>query len=78
MSENYNDDILSLAKIKEALKKDISDIDNKDKETPWLLVLITLFLFGSSNDKITKEEYIKMKDDIAELKGKMSMLEKLI
>lgn len=78
MSENYSDEILSLAKIKEALKKDISDINNKDKETPWELVLMTLLLFNSSNDKITREEYIKMKEDIAELKGKMSMFEKLI
>ena len=78
MNENYSDEILSLAKIKEALKKDISDIDNKDKETPWALVLITLLLFNSSNDKITREEYIKMKEDIAELKGKLSMFEKLI
>lgn len=73
MGENYSDEILSLAKIKEALKKDISDIDNKDEETPWALVLMTLLLFNSSNDKITREEYIKMKEDIAELKGKMSM-----
>lgn len=54
-----------------------NDIDNGDKQMPWTLILLT-FLYGSMGDRITKDEHIKMKEDIAELKGKMSMLEKFM
>lgn len=63
-----------LQQIREMLKK---DIDNGDKQMPWVLILLT-FLYGSMGDRITKDEHIKMKEDIAELKGKMSMLEKFV
>lgn len=43
----------------------------------WLPMLFTACLFNSK-DSVSKDEHIKMKEDIAELKGKMSMLEKMM
>lgn len=43
----------------------------------WLYIMLML-AFGGKDNGITKDEHIKMKEDIAELKGKMSMLEKMI
>lgn len=43
----------------------------------WLYLLMCLFIFNNK-DGITKDEHIKMKEDIAELKGKVSMLEKMM
>lgn len=61
--------------IKKLIQKDADNIDNS---TPWFLVLLTLFFFSQDKDRISKDEHIKIKEDIAELKGKMSMLEKFM
>lgn len=56
-----------------------SGFNSLDSDFPsWLPMLFTACLFGGKNDSITKDEHIKMKEDIAELKGKMSILEKFI
>lgn len=36
---------------------------------------LLMLAFSGNKDGISKDEYIKMKEDIAEIKGKMSMLE---
>lgn len=43
----------------------------------WLPMLFTACLFNNK-DSISREEHIKMKEDIAELKGKMSMIKKMM
>ncbi len=44
----------------------------------WAWVILML-LFGSNNNGTARiNEEIKMKEDIAELKGKMSMIEKML
>lgn len=43
----------------------------------WLYIMLMFALSGKDNG-ITKDEHIKMKEDISELKGKMSMLEKMM
>lgn len=64
---------------KEDIEKVIQDRFDSDNHTdPWWLVLMLLFMFNSKNDSITKDDHIKMKEDIAELKGKMSILEKMM
>lgn len=50
-----------------------------EKDNSWLPVMALLMLaFSGKNNSISKDEHIKMKEDIAELKGKMSMLEKMM
>lgn len=50
-----------------------------EKDNSWLPVMTLLMLaFSGNKDSISKDEHIKMKEDIAELKGKMSMLEKMM
>lgn len=57
--------------LKEVLKK-----ENGTSEFPWVTLLLLLILGGNNSGRISEE--IKMKEDIAELKGKMSMIEKLL
>lgn len=55
-----------------------SGFNSSDSDFPsWLPMLFAACLFNNK-DGITKDEHIKMKEDIAELKGKMSMLEKMM
>lgn len=57
--------------LKEILKK-----ENGTSDFSWVAILLLLALGGNNGGRINEE--IKMKEDIAELKGKMSMLEKML
>ncbi len=57
--------------LKEILKK-----ENGTSDFTWILLLLLFSMNGNGNSRINEE--IKMKEDIAELKGKMSMLEKML
>lgn len=57
--------------LKEVLKK-----EDCTSELPWVALLLLLLLGGNNSGRISEE--IKMKEDIAELRGKMSMIEKLL
>lgn len=64
---------------KEDVEKVMSDrFNSSDSDFPsWLPMLFAACMFNNK-DGISKDEHIKMKEDIAELKGKMSTLEKFI
>ena len=57
-------------KLKEILKK-----DNNSSDISWLLILILLSL-GNFGSHTNTSELAKVKEDVAELKGKMSIIEK--
>lgn len=61
-----------LEKMKEALEK-----ENGSSDMSWMLILMLLSLGGFGNNASTSE-LAKVKEDVAELKGKMSMLEKML
>lgn len=57
--------------LKELMKK-----QDSSSEPYWLLFLLLFAFNGNGSARINEE--IKMKEDIAELKGKMSMIEKTL
>lgn len=58
--------------VKELLKK-----ENGSNDMSWLLILM-LLSFGNFGSHTSTSELAKVKEDVAELKGKMSMLEKML
>lgn len=58
--------------LKEVLKK-----ENGSSDMSWLLLLM-MFSFGNFGSHTGTSELAKVKEDVAELKGKMSMLEKML
>lgn len=61
-----------LEKMKEVLEK-----ENGSSDMSWLLILM-LLSFGGFGNNASTSELAKVKEDVAELKGKMSMLEKML
>ena len=61
-----------LEKMKEVLEK-----ENGSSDMSWLLILM-LLSFGGFGNNASASELAKVKEDVAELKGKMSMLEKML
>lgn len=61
-----------LEELKEVLKK-----DNCSSDMSWLLILM-LLSFGGFGNHTGTSELAKVKEDVAELKGKMSMIEKML
>ena len=61
-----------LEELKETLKK-----ENGSNDMSWLLILM-LLSFGGFSNNASASELAKVKEDVAELKGKMSMLEKML
>lgn len=59
-------------KLKEILKKEDSSSD-----ISWLLILM-LFSFGNFGNHTSMSEFAKVKEDVAELEGKMSIIEKML
>lgn len=59
----------------EALKETIKN-ENGSSDVSWLLILM-LLSFGGFGSNARASELAKVKEDVAELKGKMSMLEKM-
>ena len=56
--------------------KELIAKDGFPNDYTWILLLL---LFGFNNNGTARiNEEIKMKEDIAELKGKMSMIEKML
>lgn len=60
----------------EALKETIKK-ENSSSDMSWLLILM-LLSFGGFGNNASTSELAKVKEDVAELKGKMSMLEKML
>ncbi len=60
----------------EALKETIKK-ENGSSDMSWLLILM-LLSFGGFGNNANTSELAKVKEDVAELKGKMSMLEKML
>ena len=60
----------------EALKETIKK-ENGSSDVSWLLILM-LLSFGGFGNHTSTSELAKVKEDVAELKGKMSMLEKML
>lgn len=58
--------------LKEVLKK-----DNGSSDMYWLLLAMMLS-FGNLGSHTSTSELAKVKEDVAELKGKMSMIEKML
>lgn len=61
-----------LEELKETLKK-----ENGSSDMSWLLLLMMLS-FGNFGSHTSTSELAKVKEDVAELKGKMSMIEKML
>lgn len=59
----------------EALKETIKK-ENGSSDMSWLLILM-LLSFGGFSNNASASELSKVKEDVAELKGKMSMLENM-
>ena len=56
--------------------KELIAKDGFSGDWTWIILML---LFGFNNNGTTRiNEEIKMKEDIAELKGKMSMIEKML
>ena len=58
--------------LKELLKK-----EDGSSDMTWLLLLMMLS-FGGFGSHTSTSEFAKLKEDVAELKGKMSMIEKML
>ena len=57
--------------------KDILKKENGSSDMSWLLLLMMLS-FGNFGSHTSTGELAKVKEDVAELKGKISMLEKML
>ncbi len=56
--------------------KEILKNGNGTSDSSWIWILLLLSFSMIGNTRVNEE--MKMKEDIAELKGKMSMLEKML
>lgn len=57
--------------------KEVLEKENGSSDMSWLLILM-LLSFGVFGNNASASELSKVKEDVAELKGKMSMLEKML
>lgn len=60
----------------EALKETIKK-ENGSSDMSWLLILM-LLSFGGFGNNASTSELAKVKEDVAELRGKMSMFENML